>query len=260
MQLYHNGQMRFPGCAALLLSASFSLACQSSAPPPAPATPAAPGVDPATAGTIAASIKFEGTAPTPERIRLDGDAKCVAANGSGDRPSESIVLGDKGALQNVFVYIKDGLGNNSYPLPPEPVLLDQQKCWYTPRVLGVRVGQPVTIRNSDPLVHNVAADPKINAPFNMGEPLQNVSFSRTFSTTEVMVPIRCDVHKWMNAWIGVLDHPYFGTTGASGRVELKNVPPGTYTIEAWHETLGTKTAQVTLGAKESKDVSITFVR
>jgi len=140
------------------------------------------------------------------------------------------------------------------------VLLDQQKCWYTPRVLGVRVGQPVSIRNSDPLLHNVATHSKINTPFNMGEPLQNVSFNRTFSTREVMVPVRCDVHAWMNAWIGVLDHPYFGTTGPSGQVDLKNVPPGTYTIEAWHETLGTKTAQVTLGAKESKDVSITFVR
>lgn len=235
-------------------------ACQGSTPAPPPAAPAAPSVDPATAGTIAAVIKFEGTAPAPEKVRFDGDAKCVAANGAADRPSESILIGEHSALQNAFVYIKNGLGNYSYPLPTEPVLLDQQKCWYTPRVLGVRVGQPVEIRNSDPLVHNVAAAPTINQPFNMGEPQQNVSFNRTFSTTEVMVPIHCDVHKWMNAWIGVLDHPYFATTGASGRVELTNVPPGTYTIEAWHETLGTRTAQVTLGTKDSKDVSITFAR
>jgi hypothetical protein len=251
--------MRSLGLAVIVGGLAISLACGGGAPP-APAVPAGPSVDPATAGTITAAITFEGTAPVPEKVRLDGDAKCVTANGASDRPSESIVLGDNSALQNVFVYIKDGLGNYTYPLPTEPVLLDQQKCWYTPRVLGVRVGQPVAIRNSDSLMHNVATHSTINTPFNMAEPLKDVSFNRTFATKEVMVPVRCDVHAWMNAWIGVLDHPYFGTTGASGQVDLTKVPPGTYTIEAWHETLGTKTAQVTLGAKESKDVSITFVR
>lgn len=193
-------------------------------------------------------------------IRLDADSKCVAANGTSERATESIVLGEGKALQNVFIYVKDGLGNYAFPVPTEPVLLDQEKCRYTPRVVGVRVGQPLAVRNSDALLHNVRSDGKINQPFNMGEPLQGMSFNRTFSTREVMVPFKCDVHAWMNAWVGVLEHPFFGTTGANGQVSLKGLPPGTYTIEAWHETLGTRTQPITLAAKESKDVHFTFAR
>ena len=217
-------------------------------------------MDPATAGSITATVNFDGAPPPVEMVRLDADGKCVTANGAAERPAESIVLGDGKALQNVFVYVKDGLGTFAFPLPTEPVVLDQEKCRYTPRVLGVRVGQPLTVRNSDPLLHNVRSDGKINTPFNMGEPLQGVSFNRTFTTSEVMVPFKCDVHAWMNAWVGVLDHPFFGTTGANGQVLLKGLPPGTYTIEAWHEKLGTKTESVTIAAKETRDVRFTFAR
>jgi hypothetical protein len=129
-----------------------------------------------------------------------------------------------------------------------------------PRVLGVRVGQPLSIRNSDPLLHNVRASGTINQGFNLSTPLEGVSFTRTFATKEVMVPFKCDVHAWMTAYVGVLDHPYFGTTAPDGKVVLGNLPPGTYTIEAWHETLGAKTQQVTIAAKESKDVAFTFAR
>ncbi|MEO8682324.1 MAG: carboxypeptidase regulatory-like domain-containing protein [Vicinamibacterales bacterium] len=260
--------MRRLGLIVPALFLASALACGGGSSAPAtPAAPAAPVVDPATAGSITASVAFEGAPPPVEMVRLDADSKCVAANGASERPAESILLGpplnsDKPlpALQNVFVYVKDGLGNLKFPVPSEPVVLDQQKCRYTPRVLGIRVGQPLTVRNSDPLLHNVRSDGKINTPFNMGEPLQGVSFDRTFTTSEVMVPFKCDVHAWMNAWVGVLDHPFFGTTSVNGQVSLSGLPPGTYTIEAWHETLGTKTATVTIAAKESKDVSFTFAR
>lgn len=221
---------------------------------------AGPAVDPATAAAITASVSFEGAPPAPTMIRIDGDPKCVAENGASERPSESIVPGNGQSLQNVFVYIKDGLGNYTFPIPSDPVVLDQQKCRYTPHVVGVRVGQRLSIRNSDPLLHNVRAEGKINRPFNMSTPLQGVSFDRTFATREVMVPVRCDVHNWMSAWIGAIDHPFFGVTGADGRVGLTGLPPGDYTIEAWHEELGTKTQQITVGPKESKDVSFTFSR
>jgi len=221
---------------------------------------AGPTVDPATAAAITASVSFEGAPPAPAMIRIDGDPKCVAENGASERPSESIVLGNGQSLQNVFVYVKDGLGNHAFPIPSDPVVLDQQKCRYTPHVLGVRVGQRLSIRNSDPLLHNVRAEGKINQPFNMSTPLQGMSFDRTFATREVMVPVRCDVHNWMSAWIGAIDHPFFGVTGADGRVALTGLPPGDYTIEAWHEELGTKTQQITVGRKESKDVSFTFSR
>jgi len=236
-----------------------SLACGGSTPA-APPAPAGPAVDPVTAAAVTVMVNFEGPAPAPVMMRLDGDPKCVTENGAGERADESIRLGTGAALRNVFVYIKDSLTGHSFPIPTEPVVLDQDKCDYRPRVLGMRVGQPLAIRNSDPLLHNVRAEGKINQPFNMSTPLEGVSFNRTFATREVMVDFRCDVHAWMRAFVGVLDHPYFGTTGQDGRVALNNLPPGTYTIEAWHEQLGVKTQQITVGPKESKDVSFTFAR
>jgi len=236
-----------------------SLACGGSTPAPAPAA-TGPSVDPATAAAVSVVVSFEGAPPVPAMMRLDGDPKCVTENGAGERADESILLGDGAALQNVFVYVKDSVSGHSFPIPTEPVLLDQDKCRYTPRVVGVRVGQPLAIRNSDPLLHNVRADGKINQPFNMSTPLEGVSFNRTFATREVMVDFKCDVHAWMRAFVGVLEHPYFGTTGRDGRVALNNLPPGTYTIEAWHEQLGVKTQQITVGPKDAKEVAFAFAR
>jgi hypothetical protein len=246
------------GAAAVFLVA-IAVACGGNAAP-APAAPAGPAVDPATAGTLTATVKFEGQVPPPQMQRLDGDPKCVTEIGAAARADESLVVGQHQALQNVFVYITDGLDSYGFPVPNEPVELDQDKCRYPPRVLGVRVGQPLSIRNSDPLLHNVRANGAINQGFNMSTPVEGVSFERTFATKEVMVPFRCDVHAWMHAYVGVLDHPYFGTTTEDGTVVLTNLPPGTYTIEAWHETLGTRTQQITIAAKEARDVAFTFTR
>jgi len=251
--------MRSFGFVASAAFLSISLACGGTGAPP-PAAPAGPSVDPATAGSATAIVKFEGQPPAPEMITLTGDPKCVSENGGPQRADERIVVGENAALQNVFVYVKDGLGSFAYPIPSEPVVLDQDKCRYTPRVLGVRVGQALQIRNSDPLLHNVRSNGVINQAFNKSTPIEGMSFNHTFATKEVMVPFKCDVHGWMSAYVGVLDHPYFGTTAPDGKVVLGNLPPGTYTIEAWHETLGTRTQQVTIAAKESKDVSFAFAR
>jgi len=237
-----------------------SVACGGEKSAPAPAVPAGLAVDPATAGMVTATVKFEGAVPAPEMITLTGDPKCVSEQGAPQRPAESLVVGDNQALQNVFVYVKDGLGNFAFPVPSQTVVLDQDKCRYTPRVLGVRVGQPLQIHNSDPLLHNVRSNGVINQAFNKSTPIEGMSFDHTFATREVMVPFKCDVHGWMSAYVGVLDHPYFGTTAADGKVVLANLPPGTYTIEAWHESLGTKAQQVTIGSKDSKDVSFSFSR
>ena len=246
----------FPVLAALLV---ISAACGENSAPPT-AAPVGPAVDPATAGTVTASVTFEGQPPAPDMITITGDPKCVSENGAPQRPEERIVVGDHQALQNVFVYVKDGLGSFGFPIPPEPVVLDQDKCRYTPRVLGVRVGQALQIRNSDPLLHNVRSNGVINQSFNKSTPIEGMKFDHVFATREVMVPFKCDVHGWMSAYVGVLDHPYFGTTREDGKVVLANLPPGTYTIEAWHEQLGTATQQVTIAAKESKDVSFSFAR
>jgi plastocyanin len=218
--------------------------------------PAASAVDPNTAGNITGAIKLEGEAPKPEGIKMNADPVCVR-EGKGTT-TEFILTGDGGALQNVFVYVKDGLGNRTFPTPSTSLVLDQKGCHYRPHVFGIMVGQPLEILNSDPTLHNIHALPKNNQEFNTGQPIQGMKFNHTFTTKEVMLPFKCDVHGWMNAYVGVLDHPYFSTTGQDGKFALKGLPPGTYTIEAWHEKLGAQTQNVTIGDKETKDVSFTF--
>ena len=223
---------------------------------PAESAPIANPVDPATAGNVTGKVTFEGTPPRPVTLRMDSDPNCVqpGANTS-DGP---VLVGEGGALQNVFVYVKDGLGNLKFPVPSTPVVLDQKGCRYTPHVVGVQVGQGFEVLNSDPTLHNVHALPSANREFNTGQPLAGMRHRHRFSTGEVMVPFKCDVHPWMRAYIGVLDHPFFGVTGADGTFTLTGLPPGTYTVEAWHETLGTRTQTVTIGAKESQDIAFSF--
>jgi plastocyanin len=238
-------------------AAVLTVACGGST---APAPRASAGLDPATTATVSGRVRFDGPAPAGEIVRIDGDKNCVTLTGSDQQPAEFIVLGNDGGLQNVFVYVRDGLEKHTFSVPSAPVVLDQQKCRYVPRVLGVRVGQPLEVRNSDPLLHNVRSEAEINQPFNQGQPVQGMKFTHTFTTREVMVSMKCDVHAWMNAYVGVLEHPYFAVTGDAGTFSLPNLPPGTYTIEAWHERMGVQSRQVTVGPKESKDVVFTFSR
>jgi plastocyanin len=219
---------------------------------------ALPAIDPATVGTITGRIQLQGTAPAAEIIRLDGDPKCASLAQGEERRTEYIVVGADNALQNVFVYVKEGLPPRLYPVPSKPVVLDQQKCRYVPRVLGLQVGQSLTIRNSDPLLHNVRAEALINQPFDLGTPIQGMEVTRTFSTREVMVPFNCNVHAWMNAYVGVLEHPYFAVTDENGRFSIPQLPAGTLTLEIWHERLGTRSQQVTVAAKDTKEVAFTY--
>ena len=238
---------------ALVLSA-----CSNASPTPAPAADVPPAADPATAGSLSGQILLEGTPPAAHVIRMDGDAKCVAAAQGEERRSEDIVSSDGKTLANVFVYIKEGLPQRMYPVPDTPVVLDQQKCRYAPRVLGVQVGQTLQIKNSDPLLHNVSAEGAVNQPLNVGQPLQGITNRHVFTTREVMVPFKCQVHSWMRGYVGVLEHPFFAVSDQTGRFALPPLPPGTYTLEAWHEKLGTQTQQITIAAKEAKTLDFTF--
>jgi plastocyanin len=230
---------------------------QSAAPAPASSGAAAPAaVDAATAATVTGKVTFTGTPPAAQPVKLSSDPYCQKANPG--LKTETEVVGSDGSLGNVFVYVKDGLGNRTFPTPSEPVILDQKGCHYTPHVLGIQIGQPLQIVNSDDTLHNVHGLAKANKEFNQGQPIQGMKMTHTFSTKEVMIPFKCDVHGWMNAWIGVLDHPYYAVTSSDGTFSLKGLPPGTYTIEAWHEKLGTQTQTVTVGEKESKNVAFTF--
>jgi plastocyanin len=242
--------------AAALATVLVAAGCGSTQQEPTPAEPAVVSnpVDPATAGSVTGRISFEGTPPAPTPIKMGSDPYCEK---QGAAVTETVVVAADGALRNVFVYVKDGLGNLRFPAPATPVVLDQKSCRYVPHVFGVQVGQPVDIVNSDPTLHNIHALAEANREFNMGQPMPGKD-THTFSTKEVMVPFKCDVHRWMNAYAGVLDHPFYSVTSDEGRFELKGLPPGTYTVEAWHETLGTQTHTVTIGEKETRDIAFAF--
>jgi plastocyanin len=211
-------------------------------------------VDTGTAGTISGRVTFEGTPPQPAELKIT-DTKCPT---TGQPPrDESIVVSD-GGLGNVFVYIKDGLSDYVFEVPSEPARLDQDGCIYRPRVLGLRVGQPLSVSNSDPAPHNVHAAAKINQQLNTAQPFKGMAYAHSFSAREIMVPFKCDIHPWMIAYVGVVDNPYFAVTARDGTFTLKNVPPGSYTVEAWHEKFGTRTASITVGDKESTDLSFEF--
>jgi hypothetical protein len=230
-----------------------------SAEPSSPsAAPAGQKVDSATAGDVKGVAMLNGVAPKNELIKMNADPVCVKQNTTPQSQETYMVSADGKSLGNVFVYVKDGLGNYVFDTPTEPAKIDQKDCRYHPHVFGMRVNQPLEILNSDPTLHNIHAMPKGNSEFNNGQPIQGMKMTHTFDKPEIMVPFKCDVHGWMNAYVGVLNHPYFAVTDKDGKFELKGLPPGTYTIEAWHEKLGAQTASVTLGAKETKDVTFTF--
>jgi plastocyanin len=245
----------------LMLAASVVACGGGSKETAAPAETGAPAgggqkVDPATAGEVNGVVAFEGTAPKNEPIKMNADPVCVKAN-TTPQEQETYVVTD-GKLANVFVYVKDGLSAYSFDPPTGMLTFDQKNCRYHPHVFGARVGQAVEIVNSDPTLHNIHALPKDNAEFNNGQPIQGMKMTHTFTAKEVMVPFKCDVHGWMNAYVGVVDHPFFAVTDKDGKFSFKGLPPGTYTIEAWHEKLGTQTATVTIAAKETKDANFSF--
>jgi plastocyanin len=218
--------------------------------------PGARRVDDSKAGSLAGRVVLDGVVPANQPIKMSADPFCISQNPNG-AAFENFVVTD-GGLENVFVYVKDGLGNYYFDTPSEPVKLDQQGCRYHPHVLGIRIGQPLEISNSDETMHNVHAMPEANREFNIGQAIKHQVDSRTFSAREVMVPFKCDVHGWMHAYIGVMDNPYFAVTHDGGKFDLKNLPAGSYTIEAWHEKLGTQSQKVTVGEKQAAEVTFTF--
>jgi len=202
---------------------------------------------PAQGGTVMGKVKFTGAKPAMAKIDMSDEAVC-AKKYTAPPTDETVMVGPTGGLENVFVYVSAGLpAAAKYPAPATPVELNQDGCRYHPHVLGVMVGQTLAIKNSDGILHNIKAMGKKNRPFNVSQPT-TMTTPRTFTTEEVMVPLECNVHGWMHAWLAVLPHPFFAVTGADGSFSIKGLPPGTYTITAWHEKYGAQTATVTVTA------------
>ena len=212
---------------------------------------------PCLAGSITGTVKYDGKVPNLRPVRMDADPGCAKKHASPVK-SESLVLGEGNTMGNVFVRVKSGLAANNHTAPTEPVIIDQKGCRYVPHVVGVMAGQPIKILNSDGLLHNIHALPKINKTFNMAMPASRTEAAATFDKEEFMFKIKCDVHPWMGAWVSVMTHPYFAVTAEDGKFTIDNLPPGTYEIEVWHEKLKTKTATVTISGDEVQTADFTF--
>jgi plastocyanin len=208
------------------------------------------------AGDIMGKVSFEGKAPRRARLQMGADAVCMKQH-KDPVLSQEVIVNENGTLKNVLVYVKDGLGGKAYDPPKEKVVFDQKGCMYRPHVLGVQVGQELEVVNDDPTLHNVHSLSKLNPQFNIGQPKQGMKFTKRFEKSETF-KVKCEVHSWMGAYIGVFNHPFFTVTGDDGSFSLKNLPQGTYTIEAWHEKYGVQTAKVTIDAAGKKTVDFKF--
>ena len=219
---------------------------------PAAAAPAATPIDPATVATVNGTVKFDGPAPKASKIDMSQDPGCKGAN---EAENEVVSGGD---LANVFVYVKDGLGNRTFDVPKDPVVLDQSGCKYHPHVLGVMAGQTVQIKNDDPTTHNIHPTPKDNREWNESQPPSSPAIEKTFAREEIMLPVKCNQHPWMKMYINVVKSPFYAVTGKDGKYEIKGLPPGDYTIAFVHEKLGEQDQKVTLTAKDTKTVDQSF--
>jgi plastocyanin len=210
------------------------------------------------ASTVSGTITFDGKPPALRPLAMDADPVCAKKH-SAPVPNEMLVLGSGSTMGNVLVFVSKGVpAGKTYPAPKTPVTLDQKGCMYVPHVQGIMVGQPYRILNSDGILHNVHSLPKVNKTFNKPMPASLKETTTTFDKPEPIFQIKCDVHPWMNAYIGVFTHPFFSTTGTDGKFTISGLDAGTYEITAWHERLGTQSATVTVGATDTKTQNFKF--
>jgi len=215
-------------------------------------------VDSSTAGEVSGTVRYTGKQPAAKPIDMDQDPACVRLHGKQIVPDESVSINANGTLANVFVYVKAGLEGKKFQPPSTPVAIDQKGCWFHPRVIGIQAGQILTVSNSDPVTHNIHPLAHINREWNQSQSEGDPPLKRRFVRQEIMIPVKCNIHGWMRSFIGVVDHPYFAVNGTDGSFHIKNLPPGSYTVEAWHEKFGTQQQQVTLSPSGSVSATFTF--
>ena len=264
-----NNHFRYALCLLIAITALTATSCSKPAPTPektgvlryevkANAPVAYYKVDPATAGTVTGKILFTGKAPARKKIDMDEDPQCAKLHKGGFIYDDQVEVGRKGGMGNAFVYIKSGLEGKKFEPPSQHVVVDQRGCWFTPRVIAMQAGQSLEVANSDPVTHNIHPRSVINREWNQNQPEGAEPAIRKFAFPEIMIRVKCNIHAWMKAWIGVVDNPYFAVTGTDGSFEFKNVPPGVYTVEAWQENLGTQDQQVTVPPSGKVAAAFTF--
>ncbi len=211
-----------------------------------------------TAGSIEGSVLYSGVAPQRAVLQMAADPFCVAAHGGQTVLSEQLVVNDNRTLRWAFVHIREAPPGSLPAGSADTVALNQVACMYVPRVAGLQAGGTLRVTNSDQTLHNVSVQPLNNPSFNVAQPIPGMSTERSFDNAEIMIPVRCDVHPWMRAYIGVVPHSYFDVSGEDGSFRLDGVPPGEYVLEAWHETLGTQTMSVTVREGQTASADFTF--
>lgn len=249
---------------ALALASILSVGCsrprneESGVTTAVPPTSSTLTVDPSTAGAIRGTVTLEGQPPALPPINMSGEPGCRKLNAGPVIPPE-IITGPSGGLANVVVYVKSGLGQyGGFKTPKDAVALDQKNCMYDPRVVALMVNQQLEIHNDDATIHNVHAMAKENKEWNKGQRAEGPAIETSFSQPELAIPFMCNVHPWMRAFVFVFAHPYFEVTSKNGAFELKGLPPGTYTIETWHERYGIQDQSVTIGPRETGQVSFRY--
>ncbi len=223
--------------------------------------PAAGAIDPASIadpGTISGSINFAGDAPEGQVLQMSADPYCLNAHAGAEVVSQRVVVNDNATLRYVFVYVKEGL-DQTFTTSADTVELSQEGCMYAPHMIGLQTNQTLSVVNNDDALHNINAQPSGagNDPFNFAQPIRGMNNQVTFASAEI-IPVKCDVHPWMQAYIGVTNHPYFAVSSEDGSFSINNLPAGDYVVAAWHETMGEQTQNVTVGANETADISFDF--
>jgi hypothetical protein len=213
-------------------------------------------------GTVTGKVAFTGAVDPPQAIDMNADSACAQKNPNA--VAETVVVKD-GKLQNVFIYIKDGntadgkkITGFAFPPPGEPVILDQNGCHYVPHVIGIQANQGFEVKNSDPTSHNVNVQGKQNPPWNIVQGPNAQPIMQKFPRPETVIPIKCNQHPWMKAYVGVVNHPFYAVSGADGSYTIKGLPPGKYNLVAWHERYGEKTMEVNLAAKGTATADFAF--
>ena len=272
------------GCGAVALAALISSGCakmgaspaptvtgsgdrvKPSAAPSASATPA-PSIAklpslagkikaPSDKGAIVGWVVYQGTPPKPKAINFGAEQICSSMHNGKLAYYETLVVNPNSTVKGTFVTIR-GKVPGEYTPPSQPVVIDQVGCIFTPHVAAAMVGQEVEFRNSDPVSHNIRGTPTRNQAFNSVF-ASKIATKTKFDSPEIGMPLKCDIHFWMSAYIHVSQHPFFAVTGDDGSFVIPDVPPGDYTLLAWHETLKTQTQPITVKAGEVKEVEFTW--